>query len=273
VGHDITEAKRIAAEIKITNRKIRDSIQYAERIQSSLLPGMSEVKRAFPRSFIYYEPRDVISGDFPWFFETEDAWFIAAIDCTGHGVPGALLSFIGFFLLNNITALHPDFSPGKICDVLSGEVRKTLKQERKDTETRDGMDLALCKISKDRDVLEFAGAHRPMYLLREGELGIYKGDRRAVGGIPHPKLAEKDFSNHRVSLRKGDKVFFFSDGLTDQLGGPGGMKFGAARIREALVENPGFTLQQFHEHFRTEWRRWKGDERQLDDVLMIGIEF
>jgi PAS domain S-box-containing protein len=273
VGHDITEAKRIESEIKITNRKMQDSIQYAERIQSSLLPGVPDIKKAFPKSFIYYEPRDVISGDFPWLFETKDAWFISAIDCTGHGVPGALLSFIGFFLLNNITALHPELSPGTICDMLSKEVRKTLKQNKQKPETRDGMDLALLKIRKDGEALEFAGAHRPLYLLRTGELAVYKGDRKAIGGFLHPRISEQDFTNHRVPLRKGDKVFFFSDGLTDQLGGPDGRKYGAARIREFLVENPGYTLQQMHEHVRSDWHQWKGEQKQLDDVLMIGIEF
>ena len=107
VGHDITEAKRIEKEIKVQNRKVQDSINYAERIQSSILPEIGRIRKAFPRSFVYYKPRDVISGDFPWFFETDDSWYIAAVDCTGHGVPGALLSLVGLFLMNNITGLQP----------------------------------------------------------------------------------------------------------------------------------------------------------------------
>ena len=162
VGHDITEAKRIEQEIKVTNRKIQDSINYAERIQSSILPGVERIRKAFPRSFVYYQPRDVISGDFPWFMETEDARYIAAIDCTGHGVPGALLSFIGFFLLNNITSLNPDAPPGQLLDELHRAVRETLKQDRRKPDTRDGMDLALCKISRKQQRMEFAGAHRPL---------------------------------------------------------------------------------------------------------------
>jgi serine phosphatase RsbU (regulator of sigma subunit) len=273
VGHDITEAKRIEKEIKISNRKIQDSINYAERIQSSILPTEEAIRKAFPGSFIYYLPKDVISGDFPWFYETEDACFIAAIDCTGHGVPGALLSFIAFFLLNNITALNPEKSAGEICDLLNAEVRRTLKQNKQNPDTHDGMDLALCKIPKKGGRLEFTGAHRPMYILREGEILVYKGDRKAIGGIIHPKRPEADFTNNEVELIKGDKLFIFSDGLTDQLGGPEGQKYSPARVRNALLENPGYTLAQFRDFFRKDFSDWLGEEKQIDDVLLIGIEF
>ena len=273
VGHDITEAKRIEREINITNRKIQDSINYAERIQSSLLPSISSVKKVFPQSFIFYQPRDVISGDIPWFHETADAWYLAAIDCTGHGVPGTLLSFIGFFLLNNITALHSGRSAGEIADELNSEVRRTLKQDLKNPETRDGMDLALCKIYKNREKLEFVGAHRPLYLLREGELVVFKGDRKAIGGLVNPRKPEVNFTTSEVRLRRGDKLFVFSDGMTDQLGGPDGMKYSPGRIRKVLLENPGFTIAQFHDHFRRDFNKWMEGEKQMDDVLLIGIEF
>jgi PAS domain S-box-containing protein len=273
VGHDITEAKRIEKQIKITNRKMQDSINYAERIQSSILPSTLSISKVFSDSFVYYMPKDVISGDFPWFYETEDAWFIAAIDCTGHGVPGALLSFIGFFLLNNITALNPNKSAGEICDQLNKEVRHTLKQDQKNPETRDGMDLALCKIYKNEDKLEFVGAHRPLYLLREGEISIFKGDRKAIGGIVTAKRPEKDFTNNIIDLRKGDKIFIFSDGLSDQMGGPEGSKYSPTRIRNILLENPGYTLSQFHDYFKEDFKTWLSNERQIDDVLLIGIGF
>ncbi len=197
VGHDITEAKRIEKEIKVQNRKVQDSINYAERIQSSILPEIAHIRKAFPRSFIYYKPRDVISGDFPWFFETEDSYYIAAVDCTGHGVPGALLSLVGLFLMNNITGLNPGISAGELCESLHQEVRKTLKQDRDKPETRDGMDMALCRFLKKKPVMEFAGAHRPLYLLSEGEITVYKGDRKAIGGLKHPKKPEQPFTNTR----------------------------------------------------------------------------
>src|SRR6056297_2791291 len=181
--------------------------------------------------------------------ETGDARYIAAIDCTGHGVPGALLSFIGFFLLNNITSLNPDAPPGQLLDELHRAVRETLRQDRRKPDTRDGMDLALCKISKKQQRMEFAGAHRPLYLLRDGELNIFKGERKAIGGIIHPRKPEKPFETHEIPLMRGDKIFFFSDGLTDQLGGPDESKYSPARVRETLLEYPGYTMPQFRDHF------------------------
>ncbi|MCK5135666.1 MAG: PAS domain S-box protein [Bacteroidales bacterium] len=272
VGHDITEAKHIEKEIKVQNRKVQDSINYAERIQSSILPETSRIRKAFPKSLVYYKPRDVISGDFPWLFETDDAWYIAAVDCTGHGVPGALLSFIGLFLMNNITGLNPRISAGDLCESLHQEVRKTLKQDREKPETRDGMDMALCRFLKKKLVMEFAGAHRPLYLLSEGEITVYKGDRKAIGGLKHPKKPEQPFTNHEIHYHPGDKFFFFTDGLTDQLGGPDGLKYGSGRVRQLLLENAAYTIPQFYDFFRNDFTGWMGKERQLDDLLLIGIE-
>lgn len=272
VGHDITEAKLFEKEIKVQNRKVQDSINYAERIQSSILPEEARIKKAFPRSFIYYKAKDVISGDFPWLFETEDSWYIAAVDCTGHGVPGALLSLVGLFLMNNITGLNPGISAGELCESLHQEVRRTLKQDRVKSDTRDGMDMALCRFLKKRPVVEFAGAHRPLYLLSEGEITIHKGDRKAIGGLKHPRKAETPFSNTEIEYRPGDKFFFFTDGLTDQMGGPEGLKYGSRRVRQVLLENAGYTIPQFYNYFKSDFTAWMGEERQLDDLLLIGIE-
>ncbi len=272
VGHDITEAKQTEKEIKVQNRKVQDSINYAERIQSSILPDIARIRKAFPKSYIYYEPRDVISGDFPWFFETDDSWYIAAVDCTGHGVPGALLSLVGLFLMNNIAGLNPGISAGDLCESLHQEVRKALKQDRAKSETRDGMDMALCRFFKKEPKMEFAGAHRPLYVLSEGEVSIYKGDRKAIGGLKHRKNPEKPFTNVEVACRPGDKFFFFTDGLTDQTGGPDGLSYGSRRVRMELLENAGYTLAQFNAHFKKDFAAWMGRERQLDDLLMIGIE-
>lgn len=272
VGHDVTEAKRIEKQIKVQNRKVQDSINYAERIQSSILPEISQISRAFPKSFVYYKPRDVISGDFPWLFETEDSWYIAAVDCTGHGVPGALLSFVGLFLMNNITGLNPHISAGDLCEELHQEVRRTLKQDREKPETRDGMDMALCRFSKKKRVMEFAGAHRPLLVLSEGEITVYKGDRKAIGGLKHPRKPEQPFTTIEIPYNPGDKFFFFTDGLTDQMGGPEGLKYGSPRVRQVLLENAGFTMHQYKEFFTSSFTTWMGKERQLDDLLLIGIE-
>ncbi len=273
VGHDITEAKRIEKEIQDKNRNIEDSINYAERIQTSILPDNKIIRQYLPKSFIYYKPRDVISGDFPWFFKRNDDIYIAAVDCTGHGVPGALLSFIGYFLLNNIVDHDMEQTAASICDKLHYNVRRTLKQDREDAEARDGMDIAFCKVNHKLKEVQFAGAHRPLYLLRDGELTEFKGDRKAIGGIPHRKKEEQDFTNHVIKYKRGDRIFFFSDGLTDQLGGEESKKYTPRRVREAIRENKDLTMEQINDYFADDFERWKGENKQIDDVLLIGIEF
>jgi PAS domain S-box-containing protein len=273
VGHDITEAKQIELEIQDKNRKIEDSINYAQRIQSSILPDIRTVRESLPKSFIYYKPRDVVSGDFPWFFRRGDDIFIAAVDCTGHGVPGALLSFVGYFLLNSIVDHDIKFAASEICDKLHFGVRKTLKQEMEDAEARDGMDIAFCKISHKEKEVQFAGAHRPLYLLRNGELTEFKGDRKAIGGIPHRKKEEENFTNYVIQYKRGDKVFFFSDGLPDQLGGPEDKKYSPKRIRELISENNNLPIEKYSNLFAADFEKWKGEGKQIDDVLLIGIEF
>jgi PAS domain S-box-containing protein len=273
VGHDITEAKRIELEIQEKNKKIEDSINYAQRIQSSILPDNKTIREFFPKSFVFYKPRDVVSGDFPWFFKHEDKIYIAAVDCTGHGVPGAMLSFIGYFLLNSIVDNDKNLNAGKICDLLHEGVRTTLKQDREDASGRDGMDIAFCKINIKTKELHFAGAHRPLYLLRKGELTEYKGDRKAIGGIPLGNKTEEPFTNYSINLLTGDKIFFYSDGLSDQLGGPEHKKYSPGRVRNIILENSNFSMLQYYEHFVEDFDQWKGTNKQIDDVLLIGIEF
>jgi PAS domain S-box-containing protein len=273
VGHDITEAKRIELEIADKNRKIEDSINYAQRIQSAILPDNDYIREFLPKSFIFYKPRDVVSGDFPWFFKREDALYIAVVDCTGHGVPGALLSFIGYFILNNIVDHDRDYTAGEVCDLLHNGVRDTLKQNREDAQGRDGMDIALVKYVPKKNEIHYAGAHRPLYYLKNGELIEYKGDRQAIGGIPLGNKPEKNFTDYLIPVDKGDKIFFFSDGLPDQLGGVEFKKYSPGRIREQITTNGHFSMDEYHHYFDKEFVDWKGKEKQIDDVLLIGIEF
>jgi len=273
VGHDITDAKRIELEIADKNRKIEDSINYAQRIQSAILPDNDFIREYLPNSFIFYKPRDVVSGDFPWFFKRDETVYIAVVDCTGHGVPGALLSFIGYFILNNIVDHEREYTSAEVCDLLHNGVRHTLKQNREDAQGRDGMDIALVKYNRRKNEIHYAGAHRPLYLLRNGELIEYKGDRKAIGGIPLGNKPEKNFTDYTISVEPGDKVFFFSDGLTDQLGGTEFKKFSPARVRELIVTNQKFSMAEYHRFFENEFFTWQGNEKQIDDVLLIGIEF
>jgi PAS domain S-box-containing protein len=273
VGHDITEAKRIELEIADKNRKIEDSINYAQRIQSAILPDNDFIREYLPKSFILYKPRDVVSGDFPWFFKRDNTIYIAVVDCTGHGVPGALLSFIGYFILNNIVDHEREYSSAEVCDLLHTGVRHTLKQNREDAQGRDGMDIALLKFNPAKNEISFSGAHRPLYLLRNNELIEYKGDRKAIGGIPLGNKPEKNFTNYDIPIMTGDKFFFFSDGLPDQLGGPELKKYSPGRIREQIVTNAHLSMSEYQNYFEKEFFEWKGKEKQIDDVLLIGIEF
>jgi PAS domain S-box-containing protein len=273
VAHDITERKNIELEIKEKNRNITESINYAERIQQSILPNTRLIQEYFPNSFIFYIPRDVVSGDFPWFFVKGDYVYIAAVDCTGHGVPGALLSFIGYFLLNNVVDHDNDRTAGQILDEFHQGVRRTLKQDRVDASARDGMDIAFCKINTKTNEMHYAGAHRPLYFVRDGELTEYKGNRKAIGGIPHHKKAEKDFTNYKLKLKENDRIFFFSDGLPDQIGGANKRKYQNVRVREAITGNKEYSMVQYSNHFARDFKKWKGDYKQIDDVLLIGIEF
>ena len=274
VGHDVTEAKRIENIIQEKNHKIQESINYAKRIQSSILPDTKLIQQYFPKSFMYYVPRDVVSGDFPWFFVKDDYLYIAAVDCTGHGVPGALLSFIGFFTLNNVVDHDATYSAGKVLDLLHAGVRKTLRQERAGADARDGMDIALCKIDLKQMKLQYAGAHRPLYLVRDAELEELKGDRRAIGGIPNPRKPEGSFTNYTLNIQSGDRIFFFSDGLPDQQGGENGMKkYSPQRIREVLLENRKLSMPRLAQFIEEDFLKHRGKWRQMDDVLLIGIEF
>jgi len=252
---------------------IAESIQYASSIQQAILPSTQKLKLYFDH-FVIFMPKDVVSGDFPWFFRKDDTYYVAAVDCTGHGVPGALLSFIGYFLLNNIVNTDKNYSAAEILDRLHQGVRKNLKQDQEGANGRDGMDIALCKIVPSRNELQFAGAHRPMYLVRDGELTEYKGSRKGIGGTPLPRRIEKDFENNIINYNKGDKIFIFSDGLPDQTGGPleKKKKYQARRIREALVDDPSHTMAYYSRFFPKDFFDWMGEEKQVDDVLLIGIE-
>jgi PAS domain S-box-containing protein len=273
VAHDITERKQIELEINDKNNKITESINYAKRIQNAILPDNKVLQDYFKDSFIFYKPKDVVSGDFPWLFDKGDIVYVAAVDCTGHGVPGALLSFIGYFILQNIVDHDRDYTAAQVCDELHSGVRKTLRQDQEGANARDGMDIALCKYNKKTNVLEYAGAHRPLYLLREGELIVYKGDRKAIGGIPHKKKLEKDFTNYVIDLKEGDKIFFFSDGLPDQIGEETGKKYQSKRMRDIITNNIDLNMTEYSNQFVHDFNKYKGNYKQIDDVLLIGIGF
>ncbi len=270
VSHDITDRKLIELEIQNKNKKINDSINYAKRIQNAILPNSKVISKALPDSFILYKPRDVVSGDFPWFVQIKDDIFIAAVDCTGHGVPGALLSLIGYFLLNDIVRSRKITEPGKILDLLDEGVTTTLRQDE-DATTKDGMDIALCKINTTAGEVEYAGAHRPLYIMKAGVMEEVKGNKFPIGGGIFKN--QTNFTNTKITLSKGDSIYFSSDGFPDQFGGPEGRKFGPKKTREIIEKVHKLPMTEAMEVFDTEWEGWRGEQKQTDDVLLIGIKF
>jgi PAS domain S-box-containing protein len=271
VSHDITERKEIELEIQNKNKKINDSINYAKRIQNAILPNSRLINKVLPDSFILYKPRDVVSGDFPWFVQIKNDIFIAAVDCTGHGVPGALLSLIGYFLLNDIVRSRKITEPGKILDLLDEGVTQTLRQDQDDSATKDGMDIALCRINPEARTVEYAGAHRPLYFMKGGVMDEVKGNKFPIGGGIYKN--QTNFTTTKLELGKGDSFYFSSDGFPDQFGGPEVRKFGPKKTREIIERVHQSPMQDASHVFDSEWEAWKGDHKQTDDVLLIGIKF
>ncbi len=272
VAHDITERKGIEIEIEKKNKAITESINYAQRIQSAIIPETKHIQQFIPKSFIFYKPRDVVSGDFPWFYANGEYLYIAAVDCTGHGVPGALLSFIAYFLLNSIVDHGKVYDAGEVLDLLHEGVRKTLRQDAGDASARDGMDIALCRINMNEHELQYAGAHRPLYYVCNDKLEQYKGNSKAIGGIPPRRKKEANFVTHTIKYQSGDRFYFFSDGLPDQIGGGAGRKYQAKRIRDAVQKYQTRTIENIGKFFVEDFHEWKGEQKQIDDVLLIGME-
>lgn len=270
VSHDITERKEIELEIQNKNKKITESINYAKRIQNAILPNNRVIARVLPDSFILYKPKDVVSGDFPWFMQVKDDIYIAAVDCTGHGVPGALLSLIGYFLLNDIVRSRKITEPGIILDLLDEGVTSTLRQDE-DATTKDGMDIALCKINMNTREVEYAGAHRPLYVMKAGVLDEIKGNKFPIGGGIFKN--QTNFTNTKIKLEKGDSIYFSSDGFPDQFGGPEVRKFGPKKTRETIERVHKLPMLEASAIFDQEWEGWRGETKQIDDVLLIGIKF
>ncbi len=277
VVHDITEAKEAEEAVKEANMKVMDSINYAKRIQGSMLPKAQVIKNHFEKSFMYFRPRDLVSGDFPFFHSKGDWMYVAAVDCTGHGVPGALLSIIGTMILTDTLKHNDELSASELNDLLHEGVVSTLRQGQEGGENeRDGMDIAMCKINLKTGDIEYSGAHRPLYILRndhngEDDLFQFKGDKYPIGGVQY-KGREK-FINYKDKLNKGDRIYFFSDGYPDQFESKGLKKIGPKRIRKMLVNMKDDSMENIEAELDRYFKEWQGTYYQMDDVLFIGLEF
>ncbi len=261
---EIAEQKKIIEE---KNTEIMDSLRYSERIQQAMLPKEQQIKSIFEHNcFVLYMPRDVVSGDFYWIHEKDNQLLIAAGDCTGHGVPGALMSMIGISLLNRIRD-NNIVDPAKILSALHKEIHESLKQGT-DNQVLDGMDIALVLYEPHLAKLTFASAMRPIYLIRDNELIVYKGDKKSIGG----REPEKQFSTHELFLENGDIFYLFSDGYADQFN-PNGEKYQLGRFRKKLLEIHQEPLNTQKVILQNEILNWKSSAEQVDDIMVIGIRY
>jgi ligand-binding sensor domain-containing protein/serine phosphatase RsbU (regulator of sigma subunit) len=258
-------------EIEIKNRDITDSINYAQRIQASILPPIKRLQLSFSGSFIFYQPRDIVSGDFYWFDKiSRDKFIIVCADSTGHGVPGAFMSMIGTTLIKDICMRDDIASPSAILKELDSELRATLNQNIDVEQSNDGMDIIVCEIDVKSHYLRYASAMRPMIVYRDGEQIYVKGSRSSVGGQYDKE--DKIFKDEGVQLGKGDLIYMFSDGYPDQFGGSVGKKFKMARLKNLLRDIYQKPMEEQYEYVKSTFHLWREDFEQVDDVLFMGIK-
>ena len=256
-------------ELAEKNKEITDSINYAQNIQQAILPAIKSIERGFEDSFVLFRPRDIVSGDFYWYADKGDKAFIAACDCTGHGVPGAFVSMIGNNLLNQIILEKNIEKPGDVLSKLNQGVKFAFTQDG-EQEAQDGMDMVLAVLDKSKMVLEFAGANNPLIYIRDGELEVKKADRTSIGG---DTAMDFHFENFKVDVKKDDIFYLFSDGYPDQFGGVKGKKFMMRKYKEMILDNHLKPMSEQREIYHNELVNWMGAEHeQIDDVLVIGVK-
>jgi ligand-binding sensor domain-containing protein/serine phosphatase RsbU (regulator of sigma subunit) len=263
---EISEQKNI---IEAKNRDITDSIKYAQRIQNALLPSYELLKESFADSFILFKPRDIVSGDFYWVKKINGEVIVVAADCTGHGVPGAFMSMLGISFLNEIVDKNNITEPGRILNLLRESVITSLKQRHVESETRDGMDIALCKISHDQNKLWYAGANNPLWLIRNSEFTEQRADRMPIAIYDEMN----EFTTHTIKLQKDDSIYMFSDGYADQFGGPKGKKFKYRPLQELLISLQEKKMEEQKEILNKTIEEWRGDFEQIDDIIIMGLKY
>jgi serine phosphatase RsbU (regulator of sigma subunit)/ligand-binding sensor domain-containing protein len=269
---EVEKQKKI---VEVKNKDITDSINYAQRIQQAILPLPEDISKVFPESFIYFQPRDIVSGDFYWFYTSkrkDKKWvYIAAADCTGHGVPGAFMSMIGNTLLNEILNEKQIYETDQILNQLHIEVRAALKQDTAQNTTNDGMDIALVRVDLDTLELQFSGANRALYIFKnEKEFVDIKPNKFPIGG--YQAETTRSFTAHLIQLQHKDTFYIFSDGYADQFGGASNKKFMVKRLQNELMAMQNLPMHEQKYLVQKLVMDWKGDAEQVDDILLIGVK-
>ena len=235
-----------------------------------MLPKEELLNEILPSHFVLFLPRDIVSGDFYWCSKVEDRVIIIAADCTGHGVPGAFMSMLGMGFLNDIVIKRKTTDPAKILSRLRKMIIKALKQKDEDVDSQDGMDISICVFDESHTSLSFSGAYNSMCMIRNKEVTVIPADRMPVG--ISSKL-EDSFTNHEIELEKGDRFFIYSDGYHDQFGGESGKKLKSANFRQLLLDTSNLRISGQKAALADYFKTWKGDHAQIDDVIVIGMEF
>lgn len=257
------------AELAEKNKDITDSIRYAKRIQEAILPPETRISSCLPDAFIFSKPKDIVSGDFYWVDKKGGQVLFAAVDCTGHGVPGAFMSIVGHNILAQAVNESTDIVPGLLLDKLNRGVSVALNQASEEARLRDGMDIALCALNFSTMELQFAGAYNPLFIVRGSEFIEVKGDNIAIGS--YTETHQQKYTNHVIRLQKGDTVYIFSDGYADQFGGPEGKKFKLAQFKTMLLALNGVSMEQQKLVIERSLETWRGVLQQVDDILVIGV--
>jgi serine phosphatase RsbU (regulator of sigma subunit)/HAMP domain-containing protein len=262
------EIERQSGKLEILYNHVTDSIRYAKRLQDAILPPVRFVKQMLPDSFILFKPKDIVSGDFYWLNQKGDRVLVAAVDCTGHGVPGAFMSLLGNNMLNQVVKENEGSSAGEILNKLNSLAAATISQKSEDGAIRDGMDLTLCILDYKEMTLEYAGANNPLYYFRNGVFNEMKPDKFPIG---YYSEEAKNFTSHRMKIQKGDVFYSFSDGYSDQFGGARGKKFMINQFRSLLTGIHKLPMNDQKERLIQTLDTWKGGLEQVDDILVIGF--
>ncbi|MDF1673439.1 MAG: tetratricopeptide repeat protein [Vicingaceae bacterium] len=260
---EIIEHQKKLVDVK--NQEITDSITYAKRIQDAILPSQQYLQDNLKDGFVFYQPKDIVAGDFYWVEPTSEGVLYAAADCTGHGVPGAMVSVVCNNALERAVREFNLLEPGVILDKVSELVAYKFNTDENDV--RDGMDIALCKIAYKTNILSFSGANNPLYIIRNGKLIETKGDKQPIGKA----YDVKPFTTHKIQLEKGDTIYTLSDGYPDQFGGNKGKKFKYQQFKNFLISIQQYDMEKQKELIAEKFNAWKGGLEQIDDVLVLGI--
>jgi serine phosphatase RsbU (regulator of sigma subunit) len=257
-------------EIQRQKNRIAESLQYARVIQKAVLPTEEQVKNIFPNNFVLLLPKDILSGDFYWVHKKGKQICFAVADCTGHGVPGAMMSVMGISFLNELVAKTCDFKANRLLNQLREKVMKALGQTGAGDVSEDGMDIALCIIDEDNETLQFSGAYNPLYIVRNGKLIILSPDHMPVG--VHI-MEERSFTNHEIKLEEDDIIYLFSDGYPDQVGGPKNKKFMYNNFRDLILNIHKNPMEKQKEILKSTLAEWMGTRKQIDDILIMGVKY